>query len=145
MQASDGWANGNSDGGTAATHDASGGAVPSFTTAKRRSICIVTVAGTLGTATLNKGDLLMALKNNPTTAADWAVIADSTTEFNAAVEAAQGSPVALYGTFLLKTANPDAAINLIGDYTILNQCGYPAIYQSANNTRAALQTPRQVA
>ena len=145
MTAVDGWANGNSDTGVAATHDASAGAVPSFTTAKKRSICIVTVAGTLGGNAVAKGEYLMALQNNPTTADHWAIIADSTTEFNAAIEAAQGSPVALYGTFFLKTANPDAAINLVGDYTILNQCGYPAIYQATNNTRAALQTPRQVA
>jgi len=145
MYANDGYANGNDDTGTPATHDASAGAVPSFTTAKKRSICVVTVAGTLGGNAVAKNDLLMALQDNPTTADHWAIIGDSTAEFTAAVQAAQGSPVALYGTYLLKTANPDAAINLVGEYTILNLCGYPAIYQSANNTRAALQTPRQVA
>lgn len=145
MESNDGWANGNSDDGAAATHDASAGAVPSYTTAKKRQICIVTTAGTLGGVTVAKGSLLMALKDNPTAAGDWGIIQDSTTEFTAAVEAADGSPVWLFGTFLLKTANPDAAINLMGDYTILNQCGYPAIYQTANNTRAALQTPRKVA
>jgi len=144
MTALDGWANGNYDTGPAATHDASAGAVPSFTTAKKRQICIVTVAGTLGGVAVLKGDLLMALQDNPTTAAHWSRITDSTTEFVAAVEAAKGSPVSLYGTYLLKDANPAAAVNLIGEYTILNQCGYSALYQTANNTRAELQIPRQI-
>jgi hypothetical protein len=95
MQPTDGWANGSSDDGTAATHDASTGAIPSFTTAKKRQICIVTVAGTMGGLTVSKGDLLMALQDSPTTAAHWAIIADCTTEFDAAMNAAQGAPVYL--------------------------------------------------
>jgi hypothetical protein len=145
MYEDDGYANGQPENGTAATHDASAGAVPSYTTAKKRSICVVTVAGTLADIALDVGDLLMALQDNPTTADHWAVISDCTSEFEDAIEAANGDLVELNGTYLLKNANPDDAINLIGEYTILNQCGYSAIYQTANNTRAALQTPRQCA
>lgn len=143
MLPTDGYANGSDDTGTPAVHDASGNAVPSFTTAKKRQICVVTTAGTLGGVSVGVNDFLMALRDNPTLSSHWSIIKDSTTEFNAAVESADGSPVALYGTYLLKTANPDAAPNLVGEYTILYLCGYPAIYQTANNTHAALQTPRQ--
>lgn len=145
MQPTDGWANGNSDDGAAATHDASAGAVPSYTTAKKRQICIATVAGTLNGKTVGKGDLLMALQDNPTTAAHWAIIRDCTTEFDAAMNAAQGGDVWLFGTFIMNSTTLNVPISLRGDYTILNRCGYPAIYTSGNNTRAAQQTPRQCA
>ncbi len=139
MEPLDGWANGNDDYGPAATHDASGGSAPSHTTAKRKSIAIVTVAGTLGGKSVAKGDILMALQDNPTTAAHWAIIADSTTEFDAAVNAAQGAPILLNGTYILNSTTLNAPINLVGEYTILNRCGYPAIYTGGNNTRAASQ------
>lgn len=146
MLPTDGWANGNPDTGAAAEHDASAGGVPNFPTAKKRSICIVTVAGTFDGNPISKNDFLMALVDNPSSAAHWTPIRDSTTEFNAAVTAAQGSPVALYGTYLLKSANPTGApINLTGEYTILNLCGYPAIYQQDNNNVASAQTTYAVA
>lgn len=143
MQTSDGWANGGYDSDPAATHDASTDAVPSYTTAKKGQICIATVAGTLGGNTVLKGDILMALQDNPTTSSHWAIITDSTTEFDAAIVAAQGADVWLYGTYILNSKTLDAPISLQGDYTILNRCGYPAIYTSGNNTRAAQQPTRQ--
>lgn len=145
MTEDDGWANGQPDNGTPATHDASAGAAPSFTTAKKKQICIVTVAGTLGGKTLLKGDLLMALQDNPTTAAHWAIITDCTSEFNTAVTNAQGDDLYLFGTFLLNSTTLNVPITLKGEYTILNRCGYAGIYTAGNNTRAASITPRQCA
>lgn len=145
MQPTDGWANGQPDTGTPATFDPTALTVPTFTSAKKRSICIITVAGSFNGQTVAVNDFLMALQDNPTLPIHWQVISDSAADFVTAVNAAKGSPVALYGTYLLKNANPDAAINLVGEYTILNLCGYPAIYPQNNNTRAALNTPRQVA
>lgn len=131
----DGWANGEPDDGTAATHDASAGAVPSFTTAKKRQICIATVAGTLGGRTVSKGDLLMALRNNPTEAGHWAIIADSTAELEAALLAAEGSDVYMNGTFLLKKLDSNRLpMNLKTEgATILNKLGVPAIWTRDND------------
>lgn len=138
----DGYANGQPDNGTPATHDASAGAVPSYTTANRASLCVVTVAGTLGGASVSVGDILIANQDNPTTAAHWDIVTDSTTEFEAAVTAAQGAMIRLDGTYLFK--NADVIPRLTGAATILNQCGYSAIYSEANNTVAAVATPRAV-
>ncbi len=127
------YANGNDDSGPAATHDASAGAVPSYTTAKRGQFCVVTVAGTLGGRTVPKGAILIANRNSPTIAAHWDIVADSTAEFNLTVEEADGGELALYGTYLLVNANPDERINLVGEYTILNLCGYAAIHHTSND------------
>lgn len=145
MLSSDGYANGSADNGTPAEHDASGAAVPSFTTAKKRQICVVTVAGTFNGISVGVNDFLIANQDNPTTVDHWDIIRDCTDEFETAIDEAQGSPVYLYGTYLINTANPTQRINLAGEYTILNLCGYPAIYQTNNNTRASSQTPRQCA
>lgn len=145
MLPADGYANGEADNGIAAAHDASGGAVPSFTTAKKRQICVVTVAGTFNGIAVGVNDFLMANQDNPTTAAHWDIIKDSTDDFETAVDSMQGDELYLYGTYLINTANPTQRVNLAGEYTILNLCGYPAIYQTNNNTRAAEQTPRQCA
>lgn len=135
------WANGQDDvSRTIPTHDASAGAVPSYTTAKKGSFAIVTVAGTLGTKAVSKGDLLMAAKDNPTVATDWYPIRDCTSQFEDAVEAAGGGYLWLQGTYLLQNANPDAQIKLKGDFCILNRCGYPAINQTSNTTYATAAT-----
>lgn len=126
-----------------AKHDASGGAVPSFTTAKRGNICVVNVAGTLGTASVAKGDLLQALVDNPTTATEWAIIGDSTAEFESLIESANGSEILLRGTYKLKGVDSSRKlINISPDSraTIFNECGYPAIYTSDNNGFSATST-----
>ena len=139
----DGYANGQPDNGTPATHDASAGAVPSYTTANRASLCVVTVAGTLGGASVSVGDILIANQDDPTTAAHWDILTDSTAEYEAAVTSAQGAMIRLDGTYMFKTA--DVVPQLTGMATVMIPCGYSAIYSTVNNTTAALNTPRAVA
>ena len=124
-----------------ATHDASAGAVPSYTTAKYGSICIVTVAGTLGSNTLLENDILVALQDNPTTAAHWAVISDCTDELEAAIEAAQGAPLDLTGITIMadSLANPNARLNIRGGRWGVRsgRCG---LYQQANTDKIASES-----
>lgn len=136
MTVANGWANGSKDDGAAAKHDASAGAVPSFTSARKGDICIVTVAGTLGSRSVSKGDYLQALTNDPTLESDWAVITDCSAEFEALVLSAKGAEIELIGTYKMRNANSNRLpINFSRSsrFTLLNECGYPAIYTSDNN------------
>lgn len=130
------YANGSADDGTPATHDASGGAVPSFTTAKRGQVAIVSVAGTLGGSTVAQDDYLIANQDSPTTAAHWDVVSDCAAEVKAACEAAGGQELYLYGTFFGIDADIAASYKLRGDFTVLNKCGYTFIYSTSNTTYA---------
>ncbi len=136
MQSYHGWANGNRDDGAAAKHDASAGAVPSFTSAKKGSVCIVTVAGTLNGVSVGVGDLLQARKNKPTLATDWAVLKDCSTEWNTMVDLADGAEILLNGTFLIEKGNSGRKpinISPLSKATILNRCGVPAIWTTDND------------
>ena len=136
MTTSNGWANGSKDDGAAAKHDASAGAVPSFTSARKGDICIVTVAGTLGSRTVAKGDYLQALTNDPTLESDWAIITDCAAEFEAAIASAKGADIELIGTYKMRNADSNRLpINFSESsrFTLLNECGYPALYTSDNN------------
>ena len=128
------WANGSPDIGPAATHDASAGAVPTFTTARRGQMCVATVAGTIGGRTVLAGDLLIANRNNPTAAGHWDIVTDCTAEFEAAVVAAEGAPLFMPGTYLLDTADSARMpMNIEGEPTIFNRLGKPAIWTRDND------------
>ena len=136
MMSYHGWANGNRDDGAAAKHDASAGAVPTFTSAKKGSVCIVTVAGTINGITVGVGDLLQARKNKPTLATDWAILKDSSAEWNTLVELADGAEILLNGTFLIEKGNSRGKpinISPLSKATILNRCGVPAIWTTDND------------
>ena len=125
---------------TVPLHDASSGAAPSFTTAKKRGIAVVSVAGTINGIAVSRGDLLMANRNSPTLVSHWDVVKDCSAEFVAAVEAAQGAPLELNGTYLINDANPDAPVNLIGDFYIFNNLDRSFLFQLANDTYATANT-----
>jgi hypothetical protein len=121
-------------------HDASAGANPNFPTARKASIAIVSVDGTVNGQTVTRGDILQANRHNPTTAEHWNIIRDSSAEFTAAVEAAQGSPIELNGTYLINDANPDAAVYITGNAYIFYNLNSTFLFQTVNDTYAATNT-----
>lgn len=127
------YANGNADDSSAVPlHDASSGAIPSYTTAKRGTFCMVSVAGTLGGVAVEKQALLFANQDNPTTAAHWDIVQDCAAEWEAAVAA--GERLCMYGTFLMVDADPSKFLDIEGDFTILNRCGYTGVYTQTYRT-----------
>lgn len=126
------------------THDASGGGAPSYTSAKRGDLAVITVAGTVDGTSVARGDLLQANQDSPTTGAHWDIIKDCTADFETAIEAAAGSQVKFpTGTYLLQDADPDARINITcdrGTVTILNRLDHSVINQISNDTYATTNT-----
>ena len=130
-------------------HNASGGGAPSYTSAKRGDLALISVAGTVNNISVSRGDILQANQDSPTTGAHWDVIKDCSAEFEAAIETAAGDRLKLLpGTYLITgDADPDARVNLTcdkGTVVVMNRLDTTVIDQLSNETYA-ISTTTQIA